>query len=258
MWLYDLRNCIQGYGRSVSPLGVGDDPYMEDGLISREVHYHRRMAVKTSSGPRYVGKVRITNKRGGDDGYAPEYTTRANMVKSSKAKWDRYGYKSRVNDKLPTTTGYTLSNLTIRFANLKDQWRRTRNAFVFTRGDIFLDLEITIYVTDEARKKPQCSKLIMKHEMMHVDHETTIVTQTMPGKLPTLPLISSEFTKPIHAEYFDRKIRGDGEGRGSELERTIQRIWVGLSSKKANELHSAHPKHGANISDCLGTSKGFR
>ena len=250
MAVHDSESGILGYGCSPSPTGIGDDPYMEYGLNSLAVHYHRRMAVNTSAGPRFLGRVRVTNEPV-DNEYVPEYATSADMIRISTARRDRYRYRTTVNLGA-RPAGYTLSNLRIRFANLNEQWRRSRDAFLFTRGTIFLDLEITVYVTDEARDKPRCRELIMHHEMMHVDHERTIVTRTLPDLLPTLPYISSDFSSPIPARDFDRRIRGEGEGRGSELEQIIQRnVWVGLSSNKANELHRDHPEHGAEIRRCL-------
>lgn len=244
------ESAIQGGGCSRSPMGIGDDPSLANGLNSPAAHYHRHMAVNTSTGPAFSGRVRITNRLGAT-GYIPEYETSANMIRIAIARRDRYQYQTTVNLGA-MSAGYTLSNLSIRFANINQQWQRDRHAYRFTRGVIFLDLDITVYVTDEARDKPRCRDLIMRHEMMHVDHERTIVTRTLPDLLPTLPYVYSDFTSPIPARDFDRRIRGNGDGHESELEQVIQRnVGVGLSSNMANALHRDHPEHGEEIRRCL-------
>jgi len=194
----------------------------------------------------------ISNQRNGDE-YAPEFATSAEMIEIAIARRDRYQYQTAVSLGA-RPAGYTLSDLTIRFSNLSDQWRHSGNAYQFVGGTIFLDLEITVYVTDEARNKPRCRDLIMRHEMMHVDDERTIVTRTLPGRLPTLPYITSDFRAPIAERDFNRRIRGDGHGRGSDLERAIQRnVWIHLSSDQAAELHGNHPGHGDEIRRCLSS-----
>lgn len=242
---------IFGYGCSRSPLGIGDDPFADDGLTSRGVHYHRRMGSSTSTEPRFTGRVRITNERA-DESYVPEYASSADMIRIANARRDRYQYQTVVNNLTAMPAGYTLSDLGVRFSNLNQQWQRSGNNYRFLGGVIFLDLEITLYVTDQARDKPRCRDLIMRHEMMHVADEQRLVNHTLPQSLPTLPYINSDFRTPIAERIFNRRIRGTGEGHGSELEQAIQRnVWVISSSRLASELHSDHPEHGEEILRCL-------
>lgn len=245
---------ILGFGSSRSPLGIEDEnePDLYDGLCSRAVHHHRSMSPSTSSSPHFVGRVSILNQRSGNQ-YVPEFVSSAEMIRISLARRDRHHYQTAVSLGA-RPAGYTLSNLRIRFANLNEQWRRSANAYHFVGGTIFLDLDITVYVTEEVRNKPRCRDLIMSHEMMHVDDESTIVTHTLPARLPALPYISSDFRAPIVERDFNRRIRGSGDGHGSELEQAIQRnVWVHLSSNQAAELHRNHPGHGEEIRRCLGS-----
>lgn len=242
---------ILGYGCSRSSLGFGDDPLSEDGLTSCNLHYHRRMASNNSTTPIFVGRVRITNDRNGDT-YVPEYVSSADMITLAIERRERYEYETRVNNLAEMPAGYTLSDLNIRFSSLTRQWRLDGNNYRFTGGTVFLELVITIYVTTEAINKPRCRGLIMDHEMQHVNDEDTLITQTLPQRLPRVPFVNSDFTTAIPEREFGRRIRGSGEGRGSDLERMIQRfVWIPASSNLATILHNEHPEHGVEIQQCL-------
>jgi hypothetical protein len=88
--------------------------------------------------------------------------------------------------------------------------------------------------------------------MSHVRDEQVIVNVDLPARLLAHSAIMSDFKAPINASDFGRRIRGSGDGSGSELEQSIQRIvWIYMSSDKASELHREHPQHGVDVVSCL-------
>lgn len=252
---------VQGGACSMSPTGLGNDPQLPSGHTSISPLYfgnNADIAVSASSKhyplPKFVGRVTIHNKQQGGI-LVPEYTIRNDMQKIAEERGKRYGYfdpQKKVG--LGNPAGFTRSDLSIRFDNLKCQWLLSSGKYHYQGGIIYLDLELTVYVVAEAKNKPRCRDLIMKHEMSHVEDELEIVNKTLPTSSQMHKSIISDFSSPIKQSDFDKRIRGSGDGSGSELEQFIQRkIWVFMSSNKAEALHKKHPKHADEISFCLQT-----
>ena len=246
-------------GCSVTPTGYGIDPESPNGLITVAPLYlggsqNSASPAATSAQPEplFVGHVNINNNQQGGV-FIPEYATPANMVNIAIQRRERYQYETEATLAIPA--GYTLSDLTIRIDDLNSQWRLSSGQYRYRGGIIYLDLQITVYVTDQAREKQRCRDLIMEHEMLHVNDEREIIMTALPERLLTHPAIMSDFRAPINERDFNSRIRGSGDGRGSLLEQSIQRIvWVYMSSNKAAELHGAHPQHGVDVGACLQAS----
>ncbi len=253
------------FKRTPGPIGVNPKPiFSASGVRTTNLHTRKQDVTCTQQSaqvvhvspsrvnlPQFVGRVTYRNTRNDAD-LIPEFATRARMIELSTARSQRYSYEEEdvSLDRFPV--GYTLSYLTMTFDNLCNQWSLQSGSYYFLGGRIFLDLELTVYVLDEARNKPQCLQMIMRHEMLHVVDEVEISTRTLPPLLLRKPFITSDFRVPIPERLFGRRIRGSGSGRGSELEQAIQRnVWVPESSRKAGELHQRHQNHAGDVSRCL-------
>ncbi len=220
--------------------------------VTRTQQSAQQANVSTSSVnlPQFVGRVTYRNTRNGTD-LAPVFATRVRMIELSLSRRQRYSYNGRGTG-LGSPYGYTLSDLTMTFDNMSNQWNLQSGYYSFLGGRIFLDLELTVYALDEARSKPRCLQMIMGHEMLHVNDEVEIATQTLPSLLLKKPFIISDFRAPIIERNFGLRIRGSGTGRGSELEQAIQRsVWVYESGRKAGALHQRHPNHAGEIERCI-------
>ena len=254
--MVNIRAGNNGLACGAGLTGLGVDPLLPNGLTSNSPLYFgqnpsRAFSASTpsQSQPQFVGHVNILNQQQGDV-LVPEYTTRANMVNIALERRTRYGYLTEAS--IATPVGYTLSDLSIRFDNLNNQWQLASGRYHYQGGVIYLELQLTVYVTEEAESKPRCGNLILAHEMSHVRDEQVIVNVDLPARLLTHPAIMSDFKAPINVGDFGRRIRGSGDGSGSELEQSIQRIvWIYMSSDKASELHREHPRHGAEVLSCL-------
>lgn len=107
---------------------------------------------------------------------------------------------------LAIVNGLVTAKLTISFADPKKQWRKTPLShgsqsphgpwqFEFTGGDVFLDLELAIYVAKSVDYDPkddlsvQIFALIYEHELLHVLDEIDIVTRWLPAHVLAEPTV---------------------------------------------------------------------
>lgn len=257
---------ILGSGKSASPTGMGTDPETHSGLLSREPRYTRAKKqllagahppIAHATGytatakpmPTFTARVSYGNQKKGDQ-IEPIFATRVTMIKLITDRRNKYKFKHALS--LASPVGYTLSDLSIEFKDIGKQWKKVGKSWHFVGGEIYLDLKITVYVLDEAKSRPKCLKMIMKHEMMHVADEIAIVSKTLPKTLLKKPSIASDFKSPIPDASFESRIKGGGSGVGSELEQAIQRnVWIYESGRQAGKLHSRHKNHAALIEKCL-------
>ena len=249
---------ILGIGKSQSSCGIGVDPDLDTGLLSRAPRYlaqpsTRHRLAGSAVRPRFTPAVTYGNEKDGDQ-LKPRFATPAELVKLAIARRQKYGYRDEQGARLATPAGYTLTDLKIRIINLRRQWRKksTSHYWQYFGGDICLELKITVFVTTRAESRQGCIDLIMAHEMLHVADEINIATNVLPKRLPHQKYMKSYFASLIADRDFRRLVAGDGQGRGSQLEEDIQRIaWVPESGRMAAELHAAHPAHAAEIEECL-------
>jgi hypothetical protein len=79
---------------------------------------------------------------------------------------------SQTRGPVGTTGGLTDVEFFLRFSNWDTQWQRLpHNRWQFQGGRLYLDLDITIFVSEEYRYLPDVVNLIMEHEILHVQDE---------------------------------------------------------------------------------------
>lgn len=108
---------------------------------------------------------------------------------------------------LAIVNGLVTANLTIKFPDPKKQWRKSPLSsrgtpahgpwqFEFTGGDVFLDLEMGIYLAKAVDYDPnddlsvQIFALIYEHELLHVLDEIDIVTRWLPAHVLAEPVVA--------------------------------------------------------------------
>jgi hypothetical protein len=179
--------------------------------------------------------------------WAPFMVSMAEMVTEAIDRRNRYGYATRASlDSFPS--GYTRSDLTLRFVNFSRQWRSEASRWHYQGGQICLELTLGVFADERAEDRPQCLSMILTHELKHVADEIDIVTNWLPRRAPIE--LRSRFA-PLGQNAFERAMRGRGDGRGSNLERAVQGMWIEESSRRAQALHSQRPEDGARIRDCI-------
>jgi hypothetical protein len=114
--------------------------------------------------------------------------------------------KASSSGQLAMVNGLVTAKLTISFADPKKQWRKTPLSlrsqsphgpwqFEFTGGDVFLDLDLAIYVAKSVDYDPkddlsvQIFALIYEHELLHVLDEIDIVTRWLPAHVLAEPAV---------------------------------------------------------------------
>lgn len=219
-----------------------------------------------ASGAHFTGRVRYTNQLLLPTGLYPPFeapatvptwdaipASLADMVTLSIDRRRTYGYQVDTQGLLSSfPAGYTRTDVSVRFDDFGRQWTQGPRGWRFGGGRIVMDLTIAIYADERALDKPRCWTLILEHELKHAADEVDIVTRWLPLRAPNVPFLRSDLTTTIPDAEFDRRIRGRGDGRGSEFEQWLQRyVWVPESSRRADELHRQHPGDGEAIRACI-------
>jgi hypothetical protein len=185
----------------------------------------------------------------------PFFGSLADLVGVQTARQRRFGYP-------PSTTlagfaaGYTDTDLTIDFADFANQWRSDVGFWQFRGGDITLTLSIGVHADERTQPaaKRRCLAMILEHEWIHVQDEIDIVTNWLPGEALADAFVRANVSAQarIPAHDFDDRIRGTGNGRGSALERRLQReLYLRESSRRAGDLHNRRPRDGERIRQCI-------
>ena len=208
--------------------------------------------------PHFVGVVRYSNPLllptglyppieapAGVPVWDPFLVSSREIYEQQRQRSRRYGY--RFSPDLGVS-GYTLSDLTMRFVNFDRQWRHDPPMWRYRGGEIHVELTIAIYAHERARDRPRCLSMIMSHELRHVADEIDIVTSWLPAQGPIL--LRGRFDT-LREQRFDEAIRGRGDGEGSALERAVQLLWVQESSRRAHALHESRPEDSVALTDCL-------
>jgi len=175
----------------------------------------------------------------------PIFVEAPRLVRLPWERSRRYGYRSTPS---LFVSGYTLSDLTMRFVDFDRQWRAQPPMWWYLGGEIRLEVTVSVYVEERARTRPDCLSMIMTHELEHVADELDIVRNWLPRRLPLE--LRSRFDV-LHDSRFGPAMRGRGDGAGSDLEQAVERIWVRESGRRAADLHSRQPEDSQNITDCL-------
>jgi hypothetical protein len=120
-----------------------------------------------------------------------------------------------------TTFGLTVPSFSLNYLNFNQQWQSSirpgtrMQQWVFQGGDVYLDLEIGVYVdqsVSRARLRDRMLRMIMPHELLHVRDAIEIITQIMPTRLLAHPVVRDNLVnpQPMDEGSFQSMIRGDG------------------------------------------------
>lgn len=191
----------------------------------------------------------------GVEAKAPIFRTLAEIVGIQQERARRYNYQNSA-DLSHFAVGYTDTDLAVSFADITRSWRLERDFWHFTGGEIVLTCSIAVYVDERAKHaaKRRCLEMILTHEFLHVRDEIDIVTNWLPAEALNDALVRATLSPQarVPAHQFDERVRGNGDGRGSSLERRIQReLYIYESSERAAKLHRARPQDMQAIGQCM-------
>lgn len=191
----------------------------------------------------------------GVEARAPIFRTLAQIVLVQQDRGRRFNYPN-AGDLSHFAVGYTDTNLAVTFADLAGSWRLDGDIWRFCGGEIVLTCTIGVYVDERAkpRARRRCLEMILTHELLHVRDEIDIVTNWLPRAALGDAFIRSNLSPQarVPAQHFDSRIRGTGDGSGSDLEQRLQReLYIHESSDRAAALHSTRPQDMQAIGRCL-------
>ena len=117
----------------------------------------------------------------------PDFVSPARMVSMLQAA------RGGPGGGLGVVHGLTKAEFSLRFSNPGQQWKQVRTGsgppfWQFQGGDVFLEVEITVYVLDGDRPHPgdrisnRIFAIIVEHELLHVLDEIDLVSQWMPAQ----------------------------------------------------------------------------
>jgi hypothetical protein len=152
--------------------------------------------------------------------------------------------------------GFTDTDLTVAFAAFDKSWQRDGEVWKFLGGELVLTLSIGVHIDERTKQagRRRCMELILEHELLHVRDEIDIVTTWLPAQALQDAVVRNTLTAAarVPAAHFDQWVRGDGDGRNSDLERRLQReLYIGESGARAAALHAHRPKDTQRITECL-------
>jgi hypothetical protein len=225
--------------------------------------------VPAAGQPTFAGRVVYQNidalsddlRRGvaipaGVEARQPFFRTLAQIVQVQQARSRRFDYP-QAGSLSTFAVGYTDTDLSVSFANFGRSWRSEGEFWRFTGGEVVLTCSIGVYVDERAgtAERRRCLEMILTHEFLHVRDEIDIVTNWLPREALGDAFVRSNLSPQtrIPAVHFDTRIRGSGDGRGSDLERRIQReLYIRESSDRAAALHRDRPQDMQAIGRCMG------
>lgn len=187
----------------------------------------------------------------------PIFRSLAAIVHVQQARGQRFNYPHGGNLS-HFAVGFTDTDLTVSFTNLAGSWRREGDYWQFCGGEIVLTCSIGVYVDERANTaaRRRCLGMILTHELLHVRDEIDIVSNWLPRQALTDAFVRANLSREarVPAVQFDTRIRGTGDGRGSDLERRLQReLYIRESSNRAAALHRTHPQDMQSIGRCMDT-----
>lgn len=185
----------------------------------------------------------------------PFFGSLADIVNVQIARQRRFDYPSSATLG-GFAAGYTDTDLAVGFADFANQWRCESGFWRFLGGDVSLTLSIGVHADERTRPagKRRCLAMILEHEWIHVQDEIDIVTNWLPREALADAFVRANLSAAarIPAADFDARIRGTGSGRGSALERRLQReLYLHESSSRAAALHARRPRDGERIVQCI-------
>ena len=194
----------------------------------------------------------------GVEAKAPIFSTLAGIVGIQQDRGKRFNYQS-AGDLSHFAVGYTDTDLSVSFADLSGSWRNDGEIWKFLGGEVIFTCTIGVYVDERAKPaaKRRCLEMIMTHEFLHVRDEIDIVTNWLPREVLNDAFVKANLSPDarIPAQHFDTRIRGtQGDGRGSDLERRIQReLYIYESIDRSAALHRSRPQDSKAIMECLNS-----
>jgi hypothetical protein len=186
----------------------------------------------------------------------PTFRTLAQIVQVQQARGRRFNY-ANAGDLSRFAVGYTDTDLAVSFADFGRSWRSEGDFWRFCGGEIVLTCSIGVYIDERANTaaRRRCLEMILTHELLHVRDEIDIVRNWLPREALQDAFIRSNLSAEarVPATNFDTRIRGTGDGRGSDLERRLQReLYIRESSDRAAALHRNRPQDMQAIGRCMG------
>ena len=182
----------------------------------------------------------------------PFYASLAGIVQVRQARQRRFAYQDTGLGGI--AAGFTDTDLAVAFADFDKSWQRDGEIWKFLGGELVLTLSIGVHIDERTKQRRRCMELILEHELLHVRDEIDIVTNWLPAAALEDAVVRASLTAAarVPAGHFDQWVRGDGDGRNSDLERRLQRsLYIGESSDRAAKLHRQRPKDGERIAACL-------
>lgn len=188
----------------------------------------------------------------------PFFRTLAQIVEVQQARGRRFNYPNA--DSLSYfAVGYTDTDLSVSFADFGRSWRSEGDYWRFNGGEVVVTCSIGVYVDERANTdaRRRCLEMILTHELLHVRDEIDLVSNWLPNAALQDAFVRSNLSPQarIPATHFAAWIRGNGDGRGSDLERRVQReVYIHESSERAAALHRARPQDIQTIGRCMGAA----
>jgi hypothetical protein len=223
----------------------------------------------TAGEPRFTARIVYQNaevlpaelRRGvtvpaGVEARRPIFRTLAQIVQVQQARGRRFNY-TNAGDLSHFAVGYTDTDLSVSFAEFGRSWRCEGEIWRFCGGEIVLTCSIGVYVDERANTadRRRCLEMILTHELQHVRDEIDIVRNWLPLEALKDAFVRANLSAQtrVPAIDFATRIRGTGDGRGSDLERRLQReLYIRESSDRAAALHRSHPQDMLAIGRCMG------
>ncbi|MGH6962086.1 MAG: hypothetical protein ACREE7_16515 [Dongiaceae bacterium] len=185
----------------------------------------------------------------------PFYASLAGIVLVRQARQRRFNYQDE-GGLGGIAAGFTDTDLSVAFADFARSWQRDGEVWKFLGGGLVLTLSVGVHIDERTRQpaRRRCMEMILEHELLHVRDEIDIVTKWLPQQALADALVRANLSANarVPAAHFDEWIRGDGDGRNSDLERRLQReLYIAESGARAAALHRSRPKDTQRISACL-------
>lgn len=185
----------------------------------------------------------------------PFYASLAGIVGVRQARHRRFNYQQD-GGLGGIAAGFTDTDLAVAFADFDKSWQRDGEVWKFLGGELVLTLSIGVHIDERTRQpaRRRCMELILEHELLHVRDEIDIVTNWLPAQALADAFVRASLSPAarVPAAHFDAWVRGDGDGRNSDLERRLQReLYIAESGARAAALHRSRPKDSQRITACL-------
>jgi hypothetical protein len=145
--------------------------------------------------------------------------------------------------------GVTDAQVALRFEDFANQWKRIEQRgrmpeWQFQGGNVFLDLTITVYVREDARKASRALALIMNHELWHVKDAIDEAKSSLTAALKKQPIIKGDLcdAKTVDEPSFNEWYGSAPGGVPAKLSTMVnESIWYKIISARNERRHHDDP-----------------